>query len=294
MATATAPTPPRTLDGVVLLGWMDRAAAIKFLCDDCIFDHQLTDQEAEGIWSEYRRRAEVLPEREALAPQLVDLTAAEQAHADRFMAFLQQVGITEIQRVIKIDPFQLVARQYHIVSERSEGYRQKCPDDTTWMEECLPTTLTSPQITITATQKGLNTAADIDLPHAEFSLFGPDPNGMFRILQWGRYVTVMNVGPRMLLWAGYHRSYARMLSTTPTAADRSALFALTSKTLVPPNPATGVTAPWAGAGLDIFGRRPALLADFFTDGLFMRVNLRKKRYQLQVRSTWVALDDSAP
>lgn len=162
------------------------------------------------------------------------------------------------------------------------------------MEECLPTSLTNPQVPTTFRQQKFNSAADIDLPHAEF-FFGPGPNG-FGPIQFLRHVTVMNVGPRMLLWAGYHRSYARMLSTTPTAADRSALFALTSKILVPPapNPATGVTALGAGAGLDLFGLRPALLGDFFTDGLFMRVNLRRKRYQLQVRSTWVALDDTGP
>jgi len=44
------------------------------------------------------------------------------------------------------------------------------------------------------------------------------------------------------------------------------------------------------AGLCPTGRRPALLADFFDEDLAMKVNLRRKRYQLQVRSTWVEID----
>lgn len=103
---ATTPTTPRTLAGVVLLGWMDRDRAINFLRNDCVFDPQFTEQEAETLWMEYRARAEALPEREALAPQPTNLTPAEQAHANRFLAFLQQVGVTEIQRVVKVDPFQ--------------------------------------------------------------------------------------------------------------------------------------------------------------------------------------------
>jgi hypothetical protein len=184
---------------------------------------------------------------------------------------------------------ELAVRQYHVVIERAAHYRSQCTNAAAWMELLLPTSLTNPPVTVSFTQQNFDTAADIDMPHGEF-IFGPMPNGMFCPIQMLRHVTVMQAGQRMLLWAGYHRSYARMLSTTPTAADRSALVALTSNTLVPPSNVAGVTDVGGTAGLDLWGRRPPLFGDFFADGLFMSVRLRKKRYQLQVRSRWVALD----
>jgi hypothetical protein len=283
--------PPSILDAVVLLGWMERDHAIAFLQNDCVFDPPMTRDAADRLWSEFRQRAESLPPRQIAAPRHLPLTAEEQHHAQRFLGFLRQIGVSEITDVLKIDPFELVVRQYVILTDRAGGYHLRCSNANTWMEECLPTQLTNPQITVTFSQQNFDTAADIDIPHAEF-IFAPGPNGAFGPVQLLRHITVMNAGNRMLLWAGYHRTYARVLSTTPTAAERSALVALTSNTLAPPpNPATGVTLAGAGAGLDLFGCRPPLFADFFAEGFFMKIKLRKKRYQLQMRTKWVQIDD---
>lgn len=285
--------PPSTVDAVVLLGWMEREQAIMLLQTLCHFDPPLSDKQAEEVWQGFRTRAASLPERNPTIPPDLPFTPAEHQHAQKFLAFLQQVGARDIQKVLKLDPMKLVVHQYIIVTERSEGYRLKCNDPNAWIEEILPTKLTFPQVTVNFGQQGFNTSADIDLPHGEF-IFGPQPNGTFGPVQMLRHITVMNLGQRMLLWAGYHRSYAHVLSTTPSAAERSALVALTSNTLAPPpNQATGVTPTGADAGLRLFDRRPALFADFFTDGLFMKVKLHKKRYQLQVRSQLVALDDNS-
>ena len=75
--------------------------------------------------------------------------------------------------------------------------------------------------------------------------------------------------------------------------ERLSLVALDSGTLTPPSregTVSGINLP--GPGLDIFGSRPAIFADFFTEGLAMPVYLRKKRYQLQVRAKWVAINES--
>jgi len=283
---------PSTVDAVLLLGWMERDAAIKCLREDCVFDHPLTDQEAEGLWQTYRSRAEALPERTAAAPQHLPLSSAEQHHANKLLSFLQQMGVQDVRGVLKINLTQLVARQYFVVTERSEAYSVRCSDPSAWMEEFLPTALTNPPVNVTGSQNNLDTAFDIDIPHGEFT-FGLTPNGMFAPIQFLRHVSVMNVGERMLLWKGYHRSYARVLSAAPPAADQSALVALTATTLFPP-PAQpgGATVAGGAAGLDLFGCRPPLFSDFFTDGLFMKAKLRKKRYQLQVRSKWVQIDDN--
>jgi hypothetical protein len=56
--------------------------------------------------------------------------------------------------------------------------------------------------------------------------------------------------------------------------------------------APGVIAnPGIDADFGPLGRKAARLGDFFAEGLFMNVDLRKKRYQLQVHSNWVSLDD---
>jgi hypothetical protein len=283
----------KTVNGLALLGWMERDAAILFLKNDCCFDSPLSDQQAEDLWRPYRSRAEALPERNVIVPPRLPLSPEEHHHANKFMAFMNQVGARDIKEVLKIDLMQLVVRQFVVVTDRAEGYRLRTNDPNAWMEECLPTSLTAPNITMRVSQQNFDTAADIDLPHAEF-VFGPNPAGLFGPIQFLRHVTVMQTINRLLLWAGYHRSYARVLSTTPTAAERSALVALTSNTLVPPpNHVTGVTLAGAATGLDLFGRRPALFADFFAEGFFIKVKLRKKRYQLQVRSKWVALDDNS-
>lgn len=283
---------PTTVDAVLLLGWMEREAAVRCLRDDCVFDHPLTDQEAEGMWQTYRSRAEALPERTAAVPQHLPLSPPEQHHANRLLSFLQQMGVKDVLGVLKVNLMQLVVRQYHIVTERSEIYRARCSDPSAWMEECLPTALTNPPVSVTGTQNNLDTTFDIDIPHGEFT-FGLTPNGMFAPIQFLRHISVMNVGERMLLWKGYHRCYARVLSATATAADQSGLVALTATTLSPPpTQPSGVKIAGGAAGLDLFGRRPPLFSDFFTDGFFMKVKLRKKRYQLQVRSKWVQIDDS--
>jgi hypothetical protein len=42
---------PQTLDGVVLLGWMEKAEAVTCLLEACWFDPQLTHPQAEALWN---------------------------------------------------------------------------------------------------------------------------------------------------------------------------------------------------------------------------------------------------
>jgi len=292
MNTVAAVPVPRTIRARVLLGWFSRDNAVRYLQSECYFNPALTDAEAERRWREYRDRTEALPEREALAPARIALNNDERAHAQRFLAFLRGLGPTDIQEVIKVDVTKLVAHQYAILMEKGEAYRNRTATLLGWLHEALPCQQpTAPLVRASFSQNGLNTAVDIDLPHGEFA-FLPDQYGSFSARQLLRHVTAMVNGNRMWLWAGYHRTFARMLATNPAAAVPSAVVALTRNTLVPANQPAG-----AAAGLldDIgpFGRRPALLGDFLDDDLFMEVYLRKKRFQIQMRSTWVALDDNA-
>lgn len=280
-----APQFGNTYRGIALLGWMERDPAVRFLTEDCAFDPPLTEGAAESLWREYRDRAAALPARDARAPARIPLTAPEREHAQRFLQFVANTGVPNLE-VIKVDPMQLVAAQYHIAIDLAENYSRRCSTEAGWMEETLPTSSKNPDVNVKFTRRNLDTEIEIDLPHAEF-IFGVHPQGGFGPKEFIGHVMVVNLGSRMLLGKGYHRLYARVSSTRPTASNRSALVALDPNTLVPPPPAGTRDGPV----LDIFGSRPALFADFFTEGLYMKVNLRKKRYQLQVAAKWVALNE---
>jgi hypothetical protein len=90
----------------------------------------------------------------------------------------------------------------------------------------------------------------------------------------------------MMLWAGYHRSYARMVSMAPEAIDRSLVVALTEDGNFKVSPAS----PNHGEREMLTGGRPPLFSDFFAEGFFMKVKLRKKRFELQIRAQITALD----
>jgi len=274
--------------GIALLGWMEADQAVRFLTEECAFDPPLTEACAESLWREYRGRAAALPPREACAPPQMPLSEPEREHAQRFLAFFGSMGIQNVQ-VIKVDPMQLVVAQYHIATDLAEGYANRCASDAGWMKEALPTSSANPNVEMRFTRRNLDTDIDIDLPHAEF-IFGVNAQGGFGPKELLGHVMVMNVGKRLLLGKGYHRLYARVSNARSAAPHRPLLVALDPSTLVPPSPGAANDPRIANdPGLSVFGRRPALFADFFTDGLFMPVNLRRKRFQLQVRAKWVAL-----
>src|SRR5712691_756181 len=109
---------PQTLSSIVLLGWMDRDAAIKYLVG-CVADPPYTEATAEALWRQYRERCEALPEREALAPEALPLTPEERQHVNRFLAVMNQIGPHTIQNFLKVDLSKLVAHQLTVVASRS-------------------------------------------------------------------------------------------------------------------------------------------------------------------------------
>jgi hypothetical protein len=279
-----------TYKGIALIGWMERDYAIRFLTEECIFDPPLTEEAAESLWRDYRGRAAALPAREGRAPYRMPLNTAEQEHVQHFLQYLASAGAPPME-VIKIDPMQLVAAQSHIATEHSEAYGSRCSSEAQWMELTLPTSAKNPDVTVRFTRRNLDTEIEIDLPHAEF-IFGVHPHGGFGPREFLNCVTVLRSGNRMLLGKGYHRLYARMLNSLPRGQGRFALVALEPNPVLPPSHQdSGAAGNRQGATFDVFGNRPALFADFFTEGMFVKVNLRKKRYQLRVISRWVALND---
>src|SRR5437660_10864421 len=111
---ATTPTHgPQALEGRVLLGWMDKDVAVRYLTPNCMFDPPITAEEAEAIWRPYRDHCEALPEREALAPARLPLSHEERQHATQFMAALSRMGPHNIQEIVKVDLSRVVVHQLY-------------------------------------------------------------------------------------------------------------------------------------------------------------------------------------
>jgi hypothetical protein len=270
------------LDAIVLLGWMERDFALQYLLNDCIFDPPLNQEQAGALWQQYRDRVEALPERDANAPAKLELTREEQDAAERFLAPHRASGSTAIRDVIKVDPMGLVVYQLYVVVEKAREYMNHAAARTWCARNCLAVRPRRPQQF--QGRSRLN-VADIQIPHGEFAAAFIPPD-KFSVEELAGHVSVTEFGMRMLLWAGYHRSYARMASMNPDATDRSLLAVLTNDAdfvLSPDSPNQGVRAM-------VCGLRPPIFADFFDNRLFMSVRLRRKRYELRIRAMVVGIN----
>lgn len=278
---AGVPIPVPTVGAVVLLGWMERDFAINYLMNECVFDPPLTAQRAEEIWDGYRQTVAALPDRDASAPPTIPLNAEEQRTAATFMQFHRMS--LNIRDVIKIDPGNLVTYQFYVIIPQVERYAPDAVNANRYARHSLNTVRGDHQIQI---HHAIN-MMDVAVPHGEFAFIFNQEAAQFQVLEQARHISVSAFQNRMILWAGYHRSYARMASANPDGMDRSLLVALTTDAdffVSPQSPNQGLRAM-------VTGLRPPLFRDFFDETLFMRVNLKRKRFVLQVRAQIAPVDD---
>ena len=269
---------PSTVEGVVLLGWLERDFAVKFLLNECVWDPSLSEASAEELWNVYRERVNSMPDRSALAPERLVLTAEEKQRANAFLSFH---GVPHrpgsIREVIKIDPQNLVVHQPYICIDRVKEHKTNKADGDTL---CAATRTHPVRI-----NSGIN-LANVEVPHGEFAFVFEQQAGQFMVLETARHVSVTHVGDRMLLWAGYHRSYACMLNANPDGIDRSMLVALTTDA----DFFVSEQSPNQGLRAMVCGLRPPLFRDFLDDRFFIKVRLRKKRWELQIRAQCVGIN----
>jgi len=276
--------PIQTVEAKVLPGWMERDFAVHYLMNECVLDPPLTGERALVLWQEYHARVEALPEREANAPVRLPLNREEQQAAEDFLRFHRSLGPGgSVRDVIKIDPTGLVAYQFYVVLDKVAEYTDHVTANTWCARNCLITVRRPQQIQV---HHALN-AMDVDVPHGEFAFIFNQQLGRFEVIEQARHVSVTAFQNRMILWAGYHRSYARMASANPDGTDRSLLVALTTDA----DFFVSTHSPNQGLRAMVRGSRPCLLGDFLDESFFMQVKLRKKRFQLQVRSQIVPIND---
>jgi hypothetical protein len=114
-------------------------------------------------------------------------------------------------------------------------------------------------------------------------------SGGFQIQEMAKHITATVYDQRMLLWSGYHRSFALMTNEYPDGMDRSLVAVLANDgeaVLSPQSPNQGVREM-------LRGLRPPLFADFFDERFCIRVRLRKKRCELWIQGRIMWFDDES-
>src|SRR5260370_4359311 len=122
---------PATVDGRILLGWMEHDEAISCLQKECWFDPPLTHQQAEDLWNTYKARVDGLPERVIQPPQRYPILPA---HRHLVNNFLLRTRGPEVLDVININPTELVAFQKYLAIDRVEHH---CGQPGDWPKKML-------------------------------------------------------------------------------------------------------------------------------------------------------------
>jgi hypothetical protein len=184
-----------------------------------------------------------------------------------------------VSEVLNINPMDLLVYQTYVVTNRADHHHNQVGG---WARKTLVIDRPSAQLPMRIDGDTIKFA----LPHAEHMF--AFQNGSFQIQQGAGFVSLVDVGGgRLLLKAGYHRSFAfaRAVMNEPDASDKCELVALT--TSLPPE--LSATFPHQGLRTMVLGPRPPLFRDFFEADLAMTVKLRKKRWEAQLRIA--AIDD---
>jgi hypothetical protein len=271
---------PNTLDGILLLGWMEKSEAISYLLEHCWFDPPLTNGQAESMWDGFRKTVEELPERQISSPARHPIPNHSQAWVGRFKTATRG---PEVLDVINVNPMGLVVYQFYVAVGRSDQHAQNVGTNR-WTQTSLQIERPGAALPI----RGEDGVIKVALPHPEHG-FVVRPDGLFQIQQGGGFVSVCEVEGRMVLKAGYHRSFAFARSTMnePDARDKSLLVALTAT--APPQ--LSPLFPTQGLRTTVLGPRAPLFADFFDNSLAIRVKLRRKRYEMHLRVELKQIDD---
>lgn len=250
--------------GRVLLGWMERDEALRFLLDDCLFAEPLSAEAAEDIWRQRRAAAELACADAPLGSLLQHpLSAADEKVVQKFRKrFPDHKAITGF---IRLNPLDLTIRRTWVSTAVADRYRD-CVTPSQWPQ----TALLDPPKNSPRSSWNQGGALYFDLPHREFLLAGPDRDGYLRVSESENFVTVAMREGQAVLLGGLHRAFAAARYTVETPnAPRGILFAISD---ADPGP---VPTHWQGL-------RPPRMADFFDESVSLEVRLRTRRFRLRI------------
>lgn len=247
----------KTLAGRLLLGSMTREEARVALCDACHFDPAMTTVKAEQLRQKYKQRVDALPERPSTAPTELAFDSLEREIADEFLATTKKHGAKNVVDVVKVSPSDLLAHQFHIVTDLSNKYDDALRTPASWARACLGFGMLSGKVD--AVQRGSRIVAQ--LPHAEYRCsFTPEGNP--NIIESQPMIGVVRTNESLWLWSGYHRAYAAL-----RAQNTPILAAVVTHPVVPEV---------------VLGPRAARLSDYLSETLAMSVRMWRVRYELHI------------
>lgn len=263
---------------------MGKGAAIAFLLGECLFDPAIDEVAAEALWSDYRGRVEAIGPRPPAPPSSLPLSAGERGYAKRFDRFMSRHA-SDYTGVRKLDLRNVLVRQYYIVPELAARYAAATEER--WLEEALPLQQRKSQLTLTEQSLGLGSRTEIELPHGDFIFARQRAEPRWQVAELLHNVTVVEQADRSILWAGYHRAFARMIAAA-RGQQAEALVAAARPAGSPAAPADAADAAYGPQGVCA-----ARLADFDTEGLYLDVAIRRKRYVMRIEAKWSAIDESS-
>jgi hypothetical protein len=266
---------PKTIKTKVLLGWMPQQEAIKTL-SNCVFPEPMSQERMIELWQGYRAKVEAL-NRIYQPPTQEKMSFAEKSRVRKFLHKAKGLPIGRyIVRALKVNPSQLLIHQFMVVTERAESYGNKMMNATVRARYCLGIGMDE-RHKIVEVRNGAKTI--LRLPHYEFEV-SARPGG-FNISEMGRFISAVDANGRLLLWAGYHRTYAVFDQMTPDA-DGMAPLVILMKDVRDADRLLGAASDRPLVRDDLLREIPPVFADFFDADLFMEVDLLKQRREVHI------------
>jgi hypothetical protein len=211
----------------------------------------------------------------------------EKLAADKIVKASRKNGEHNVKGLIKVDPLDLVVHQLRIFEERSEPYRQLVRNPVARVKACLPPLPAGRQLP----PRKIGGKIIIELPHGEFRiLLGAKKN--LEIQELAHHIAITAFDNKLLLWAGYHRTYAVTLASQENPEEIERLVPAVLTTDADPL----LEARFSEKRDMVRGACPALFRDFLDPDLCLAINLRKRRCQIEIdltqaKQVWVD-DDS--
>ena len=267
---------------------MNQREALQFLVKEAV--PPLSEEEATNLWECYRQKVTALGNRGCHKPANAAHNLKEKLAADKIVKASRRNGERNVKGLIKVDPLDLVVHQLRILEERAEPYIDLVSDPVTKVKTCLPPLPVGRQLPT----KRVGGKTIIELPHGEFRIV-PGPNKKLEIQELAHHVAINAFDDRLLLWAGYHRTYAVMLASqaNPEEIERLVPAVLTTDA---DDAFLCALAGFSEKRDMVRGTCPALFRDFFDPDLCLSINLRKQRRQIEsdlTQTSMVWVDDDS-
>jgi hypothetical protein len=264
---------PETVNAKGLLGWMTEDEALRFL-RNCVFDKQKSDAEMLALWQEYRDRVAAIGSLTVPRFNTHKLSLSEECTGKTLVNKMRKIGGTNVKRVIKVDPQDLLIHQLWVTVDQSDLYGAAMRDRRQRLNLCLGIGMENKIPIGPAVRDGDWLKKSI--PHGEFQPFCLIGNDDFAVQEQARFISFTEFEGKLLLWAGYHRSHALVSHTKPDDTDRLLVGTLTTDG----EAFLGVASTLLAKRDSVRGECPPLFSDFFNAELCINVQFLKLRCEI--------------